>query len=271
MKKTFFIATLITFFSCTNDYEHLDTSLSSSLNSNNVTYEMLQKGTTSTISYQNAKILAHKYSDSLNIILDKIEDNNFKDIKEAELFGINYSNNSLNEINSSIINQLGYEGSFEFSMNQDSYIINIEDIEKLDLSNREVFYLSKLYESYLNKEDAQLISITDSYLNELKSNNELESLSMCFALIDVNRDLFGKTFELKADANCARSAMKDAVYGGCVGMIRGAIRGGLTGIVIGGGNPITGGAGAIVGAVSQGLIGFIGGGIQSYVRCKVGV
>lgn len=267
MKKVFLIVSLFAIFSCSVDNQELNSDLSSN---SNITNEMLQRGSTNSIKYENARLFAINYSDSLNLFFDKIENSNFTDFNEAKLFGINYSNNSLNKINSTIINQLGYEGTFEFQMNQDNTLISLENIKKLDLSEREIFYLSKIYESYLIKDDMQLINLTDNYLNELKSNKKLESLSMCFALIDVNRNLFINTSLAKANADCARAAMKDAVYAGCGGMIRGAIRGGLTGIVVGGGNPITGGAGAIVGAVSQGLIGFIGGGIEGYIRCKTG-
>lgn len=261
MKKLFLFLTLFSIFSCSHDSQ--EDNLNSNFNS--VKNQMLQRSSENQIGYENAKIFAKKYSDSLSIILDKIEDNGLKQSN-----AIDYSNDNLNTINKEVINQLGYEGSFEFSSEIDNSIINLEDIEKLDLSEREIFYLTKLYESYLNKDDKQLIDITNNYIIEVKTNKELESLSMCFALIDVNRDLFLENYTLKADANCARAALKDAVYSGCGGMIRGAIRGGLTGLVIGG-NQITGGAGAVVGAVSHGLIGFIGGGIEGYVRCKTGL
>lgn len=55
MKKVFLIASLFAIFSCSDDNQELNSNLSSN---NNITNEMLQRKTTNTISYEEAKIIA---------------------------------------------------------------------------------------------------------------------------------------------------------------------------------------------------------------------
>lgn len=230
---------------------------------------MLQRNTTNTISYEEAKIIAQEYTVKLNNLFDYIEDNNFKSEEEAYQASITYLNNNLSDLNSSIFQKIGVAGSFNFSSTLDYSNMNQSDINSLDLSEREKYYLSQLYNYQLTKDNSALINLTDSYINEVKYNSDIESLSVYFALIDINRDVFlSANVAMKASSNCAKAAIIGGTVSGAVGMVGGAIKGGLFGLVFAG-NPLTGGAGALVGAITGGLGGFVSGAVQSYLACKV--
>lgn len=254
MKKLFFLLTLFSIISCSNDNETTNSK-------SETTNEMLQRNSNNSISFEEAKIIAKTYTDTLSSLLDKIEDKNFKDENEAMVFSMNYLDNSLQDVNNSVLLELGYNAEFNYNDFSFDESINPDDINKIDLSEREKYYLTKLYDAQLTKDDASLLALTDSYINEVKTNKDIESLSISFALIDVNRHLFLSNVALKADTKCLKAAIRDGAWDGAVGAVSGGIRGGLKGIVVGGGNPITGGAGAIIGAVGGGLVGFVTGAV----------
>jgi hypothetical protein len=266
MKKVFLIASLFAIFSCSDDNQELNSNLSSN---NNITNEMLQRKTTNTISYEEAKIIAQEYTVKLNNLFDYIEDNNFKSEEEAYQASITYLNNNLSDLNSSIFQKIGINQSFNFSNTLDYSNLNQNDINLLDLTEREKYYLSQLYNYQITKDNSALINLTDSYINEVKNNSDIESLSVYFALIDVNRDVFLSTnVAMKANANCAKAAIIGGTVSGATGMVSGAIKGGIYGTVLGM-NPGTGAVGAIAGAIGGGLFGFVSGAVTSYLSCKV--
>lgn len=266
MKKVFLIASLFAIFSCSDDNQELNSDLSSNIN---ITNEMLQRKTSQNINYEEAKIIAQEYTIKLNNLFDFIEDNNFKSEEEAYQASISFLNNNLGDLNNSIFQKIGIDGSFNFSSTFDYSNINHKDINSLDLTDREKYYLSQLYNYQITKDNSALVNLTDNYINEVKDNSEIESLSVYFALIDVNRDVFlSENVAMKASSDCAKAAIVGGTVSGAVGMVGGAIKGGLFGLVFAG-NPVTGGAGALVGAITGGLGGFVSGAVQSYLACKV--
>lgn len=268
MRNYFFsisaIIGLLLFISCSND------DFETQSESTNVTSIKSQSRT----SYAEVKALAQEYTNTIYTLFDKIEENDFTDEDEVLEFSMSYMENS----NNRILDRYGYSGiDYKDFIYNDS--ININDVSKLEISDIEKYYLTNLYQYHLHQDDKTLIELTDKFIVDIEKHNELESLSFYFALIDVNRDLFSSNphnfflsnSTLSSNRDCKREAVMSGAREGAQGMIVGAIRGGISGITIGGGNPLTGGAGAIAGAVTGGLIGFVKGGVKGYLKCKVGL
>lgn len=267
MKKIFsMLVTMTLLISCSKDN---DTTESAS-DSQSFSQSMMQRSSYQTINYTDAKVIAKTYTDTLSSLLDKIEDQQIKDENDAIAYANNYLSTNLQVVNDSVLIKLGYEEDFNYDDFSSNDEIRPDDIDLLDISDREKYYLHKLYDYKLSRNDGDLLILLEEYKTEVQINPEIESLSISFALIDVNRYLFLQRTVLKADTKCLKQAIRDGAVEGAFGMIGGAIHGGLSGLAVGLGNPVTGGAGAVLGAVGYGLSGFVSGAITGYVRCRIG-